>query len=51
MIIRENLFVVDFIVEARETCPAKGRHMGLPLPDIAICRYIRWEMPNNSASS
>jgi len=50
MLIRENLFVVDFIVGARCTCPYLGRHMGLPLPDIVINSYIRWEMPNNSAS-
>jgi len=30
--------------------PTKGRLMGLPLPDIVIYRYIKWEMPNNSAS-
>jgi len=30
--------------------PTKGRHMGLPLPEIVICRYIRWGMLNNSAS-
>jgi len=28
--------------------PTKGRPMCLPLPDIVIYRYIRWEMSNNS---
>jgi hypothetical protein len=28
MVIRENLFVVDFIVGARATCPYKGQTHG-----------------------
>ena len=31
--------------------PTKGRLMGLPIPDIVIYHYIKWEMPNNSAFS
>jgi len=51
MVIRGNLFNIDFVVGARATCPDLGRHMGLPLPEIIIYHYIRWGMPNNPASS
>jgi hypothetical protein len=51
MVIRENLFVADFIVGGTiYRAPTKGRHMGLPLPEIVIYRYITWGMPNNLAS-
>jgi len=50
MVIRENLFVIDFIAGARATCPCLGRHMGLPLPEIVIYHYIISGMPKKSAS-
>jgi hypothetical protein len=44
-LIRYSLYFRGTIYRA----PKKGRHMGLPLPEIVIYRYITWEMPNNSA--
>jgi hypothetical protein len=60
MVIRENLFAVDFIAGARFIVPLQrtdiwacpgGQLHDLPLPEIVIYRCIVGEMPDNSASS
>jgi len=48
--IRKNCCYLFYCRGTIYRAPAKGRHMGLPLPEIVIYRCIRLGMQNNSAS-
>jgi hypothetical protein len=51
MVIKKIELILILLQGHVARAPTKGRLMGLPLPEIIIYRYIRWEMPNNSDSS